>query len=206
TFVLEALGRSAGEARTVLEGSPHPTLEFETPLVLKPGARRELWFRFGRPATDPIPQPARLVTASLRGLAARLPDATARPAPEARREIPWHAPLLPGGLAVDRVIGGHTLDQGSAYSYSIGFNGAARDPLQHALPLVYLAPSLALSVLRNTCAWATPEGDLPYALDAAKRPTNLLFRPSDQNLWPLWLPAEYAGGTGGLPSFDQAPP
>jgi hypothetical protein len=206
TFVLEALGRSAGEARTLLEGSPHPTLEFETPLVLKPGARRELWFRFGRPATDPIPQPARLVTASLRGLAARLPDATARPAPEARREIPWHAALLTGGLAVDRVIGGHTLDQGSAYSYSIGFNGAARDPLQHALPLVYLAPSLALSVLRNTCAWATPEGDLPYALDAAKRPTNLLFRPSDQNLWALWLAAEYAAATGDLASFDEPLP
>src|SRR5262245_60865317 len=206
TLVLERLGRTAGTARSVLDGAPHPTLEIETPLVVRPGTRRELWFRFGRPATDAVPRPARLVTSSLRGLAARLPSASARSAPEARREIPWHAALLTGGLAVDRVIGGHSLDQGSAYSYSIGFNGAARDPLQHALPLVYQAPSLALSVLRNTCAWATPGGDLPYALDPAKRPTNLVFRPSDQNLWTLWLAAEYAAATGDLAAFDEPVP
>ena len=88
----------------------------------------------------------------------------------------------------------------------IGFNGAARDPLQHALPLVYIDPARALSVLRNTCAWATPEGDLPYALDAAKNPTNLTFRPSDQNLWSLWLAAEYAAATGDLAAFDEPLP
>jgi hypothetical protein len=85
----------------------------------------------------------------------------------------------------------------------MGFNGAARDPLQHALPLVYTDPPRALSVLRNTCAWATAEGDLPYALDAAKNPTNLVFRPSDQNLWALWLAAEYAAATGDLAAFDE---
>jgi len=58
-------------------------------------------------------------------------------------------------------------------------------------------------VLRNTCAWAAENGDLPYALDAAKRPTNLLFRPSDQNLWALWLAAEYAAATGDLAAFDE---
>jgi Glycosyl hydrolase 36 superfamily, catalytic domain len=206
TLVLEPVGRTTGDARAVFDGSPHPTLEIETPLVMKPGTRRELWFRFGRPATDTISRPARLVTASLRGLKARLPQAAAPSAPEVRHEIPWHTALLTGGLAVDRVIGGHTLDQASAYSYSIGFNGAARDPLQHALPLVYIAPALALSVLRNTCAWATPDGDLPYALDPAKRPTNLLFRPSDQNLWALWLAAEYAAATGDLAAFDEPAP
>ncbi len=203
TLVLERAGRTAGEARATAEGSPHPTLEIETPLVLEPGTRRELWFRFGRPAGEPPSRPSRLVSTSLRGLAARVPRAAARHAPEAQREIAWHAALLTGGLAVDRVIGGHTLDQGSAYSYSIGFNGAARDPLQHALPLVYIAPALALSVLRNTCAWATDSGDLPYALSAAKQPTNLLFRPSDQNLWALWLAAEYAAATGDLAAFDE---
>ena len=71
--------------------------------------------------------------------------------------MPWHAALLTGGLAADAVIGGDTLDQGSTYAYVMGFNGAARDPLQHALPLVYIDPARALSVLRNTCAWATPE-------------------------------------------------
>src|SRR4029077_2015512 len=126
---------------------------------------RELWFRFGH-RDDAAPDPRRLLRQSLHGLAARLPRAAAPRAPEAEPELPWHAAMLTGGVAVDRVIGGHTLDQASAYSYVIGFNGAARDPLQHALPLVYVEPALALSVLRNTCAWATPDGDLPYALDA----------------------------------------
>jgi hypothetical protein len=71
------------------------------------------------------------------------------------------------------------------------------------LPLVYAEPEMALSVLRNTAAWANPTGDLPYALDGAKRPTNMLWRPSDQNLWVLWLAAEYAAATGDLAAFDE---
>lgn len=57
-------------------------------------------------------------------------------------------------------------------------------------------------MLRNTCAWAGADGDLPYALDAAKRPATIGFRPSDQNLWALWLAAEYAAATGDLAAFD----
>ncbi|MCW5889205.1 MAG: hypothetical protein KIT14_01495 [bacterium] len=201
TLVLERLGATAGTSRLVPD-TPHPTLEIETPLALGPGDARELWFRFGHADAAPMGPPRRLFATSLRALARRLPAARARRAPEARREVPWHAALLTGGLGVDRVIGGHTLDQASAYSFLLGFNGAARDPLQHALPLCYLEPDLALSVLRNTSAWATPDGDLPYALDGAKRPTNIIFRPSDQNLWALWLAAEYAAATGDLAAFD----
>ena len=135
---------------------------------------------------------------SLAGLRERLPSG----APE----IAWHAALLTGGACVDGVLGGHTLDQGSAYSFRHGFNGAARDPLQHALPLVYLEPDLALSVLRNTCAWGSPDGDLPYALDGRKQPWTQLFRPSDQNLWALWLAAEYAAATGDIAAFAEPVP
>jgi glycosyl hydrolase family 36 len=198
-LVLERLAHTAGTASVA--GSPHPTLEFATRVALRPGEARELWFRFGRDDGTRVRRPERVFARSLRTLATRLPRAAAPAAPEAKHEIPWHAALLTGGLAIDRVIGGHTLDQGSAYAYSIGFNGAARDPLQHALPLVYVDPALALSVLRNTCAWATPDGDLPYCLDAGKRPANLVFRPSDQNLWALWLAAEYAAATGDLGAF-----
>lgn len=139
-------------------------------------------------------------------VAARLPSAHAVQAPEAAREIPWHAALLTGGACADGVLGGHTLDQGSCYSFRHGFNGAARDPLQHALPLVYTEPDLALSVLRNTCAWGSPDGDLPYALRPDKTPWTDLFRPSDQNLWALWLGAEYLAGTGDLAAFGQVVP
>jgi len=204
TLVLEALGDTVGTARVAPgDAAPHPALEVESELVLAPGATVELWFRFGRDEVAPPTDPAALRAESLASLARRTPRARAAHAPEAAQEIPWHAALLEGGLAIDRVIGGHSLDQGSTYSYVMGFNGAARDPLQHALPLVYVSPALALSVLRNTCAWGTPDGDLPYALNAAKAPTNIVFRPSDQNLWALWLAAEYAAATGDLAAFDE---
>ncbi|MER6948166.1 hypothetical protein ABT294_29460 [Nonomuraea sp. NPDC000554] len=143
---------------------------------------------------------------SLRGLAERLPVARAVQAPEAEREVPWHAALLTGGACADGVLGGHTLDQGSCYSFRHGFNGAARDPLQHALPLVYTEPDLALSVLRNTCAWGSPDGDLPYALRPDKSPWTDVFRPSDQNLWALWLAAEYLAATGDIQAFGTGVP
>ncbi|MEU4224933.1 hypothetical protein AB0F17_11610 [Nonomuraea sp. NPDC026600] len=143
---------------------------------------------------------------SIAALRDRLPRAVAARAPEAEREVPWHAALLTGAACADGVLGGHTLDQGSCYSFRHGFNGAARDPLQHALPLVYIEPDLALSVLRNTCAWGGPDGDLPYALGPDKRPWTDLFRPSDQNLWALWLAAEYLSATGDVAAFAEAVP
>jgi hypothetical protein len=204
TLVLERLGSTDGEATHRLDGGPHPVLEITTALHLRPGERRELWFRFGRPDATRVGTPSRFLARSRRALSARLPRAAAPMAPEAAQEIPWHTALLTGGLAVDRILEGHSLDQASTYSYLMGFNGAARDPLQHALPLVYVEPDAALSVLRNTCAWAQPNGDLPYALDGAKKPTNLIFRPSDANLWALWLAAEYAAATGDLAAFDES--
>ena len=203
TLMLERLADTPGTASYRFETSPHPILEIDTPLALEPGERRELWFRFGRQDLDALADPVALFKASQRALVLRLPRGGALLAPEAAREVPWHAAMLTGGLAVDRVIGGHSLDQASTYSYIVGFNGAARDPLQHALPLIYSEPQWALSVLRNSCAWAKPNGDLPYALDGTKRPTNIIFRPSDSNLWALWLAAEYAAATGDLPAFDQ---
>ncbi|MEU6712163.1 hypothetical protein ABZ897_11860 [Nonomuraea sp. NPDC046802] len=174
----------------------------EVPLELPAGAERVLDLRFG--LLGPLPEEAdlgALFERSLEDLRARLPAAAAVQAPEAEREIPWHAALLTGAACADGVLGGHTLDQGSCYSFRHGFNGAARDPLQHALPLVYIEPDLALSVLRNTCAWGGPDGDLPYALGPDKKPWTSLFRPSDQNLWALWLAAEYLSATGDEAAF-----
>ena len=208
-IVLEALGATQGAATS--DGAPHPTLEFAADLDLAPGGTETLWFRFGADDDATVADPEALLTSSMAALRERLPRASAADAPAAAietaaeaaaRELTWHAAILTGGACRDEVVGGHALDQGSAYSYRMGFNGAARDPLQHALPLVYSEPDLALSVLRTTCAWATPDGDMPYALDGAKRPWTQLFAPSDQNLWSLWLAAEYAAATGDLAAFD----
>lgn len=199
-LVLEALEPYAkGDSAVADRG----TLRVTVPLGLGPGQRRTVWFRCGVAGAPFAGDPADVYEQSLAGLRARLPRAAAEWAPEAAVEIPWHAALLTGGACADGLLGGHSLDQGSAYSYRHGFNGAARDPLQHALPLVYSEPGLALSVLRNTCAWAGPDGELPYALDPFQQPRTDLFRPSDQNLWALWLAAEYAAATGDLAAFEE---
>ena len=167
------------------------------------GSPVDLWTSVGlAEATDPAGE----WEASLEALRARLPEASCRRVPALSREVPWHIALLTGGACVDEVLGGHTLDQGSAYSFDLGFNGAARDPLQHALPLVYCEPDLALSVLRNTCAWAGPDGELPYAIDPDKQAIRGWFEPSDQALWSLWLAAEYAAATDDLGAFGHTAP
>ena len=199
-LVLEALGGTPAEP--VTDDRPQPVLALRSEVTLAPGETRELWFRFGRAEDEPPADPRVLFSESLERLRARLPSASADRAPEAALEVPWHAGILSGNACRDRVLGGHTLNQRSAYAFVMGFNGAARDPLQHALPLVYTEPDLALSVLRNVAAWGSPDGDLPYALDGNKQPITGVFRPSDTALWSLWLAAEYAAKTGDVSAFD----
>ncbi|MEU0505268.1 hypothetical protein [Nocardia sp. NPDC005998] len=181
-----------------------PRLALAVDVELAAGAEQTLFFRFGLADGEPVSEPADLYARSLQAVGDQMPEASAADRTEVAREIAWHAALLAGGVCADGVLGGHTLDQGSVYAFGVGVNAAARDPLQHALPLVYVQPDLALSVLRNTCSWGSPNGDLPYALDGRKRPWTDLFRPSDQNLWALWLAAEYAAATGDLACFDES--
>jgi hypothetical protein len=179
------LEHEGGERQTTESG----LLKIEVPL---PPGTHTVWFRFG------LDEGPAIYSTDLAALHERLP---AWPT-----ELRWHAAMLTGAACADGLLGGHTLNQGSAYSFRHGFNGAARDPLQHALPLVYIEPDLALSVLRNTCSWGSPDGDLPYALNGRKQPWTQLFRPSDQNLWALWLAAEYASATGDYASFAEPVP
>ena len=75
-----------------------------------------------------------------------------------------------------------------------GFNSAARDPLQHALPFIFTRPELAASVLRYTLkemgsnASAT---EIPYSVFArgvvGSTPG---VKPSDSELFVLNLAAE----------------
>ncbi|MEH6569616.1 MAG: hypothetical protein V7709_11095 [Halioglobus sp.] len=198
--------QTLGDNPSALAGSPgraHPILTASSDIALQPGKKVTLWFRFGRFDEQEISDPAGLFENSLSTLRQRLPRAkTAIPSP-AQLEIPWHVAVLTGGANRDKILGGHTLNQGSVYGYHLGANAAARDSLQHALPLVYSEPDLALSVLRNTCSWGSPDGDLPYALTGDKLPMTDLFRPSDQNLWVFWLAVEYAAVTKNYAAFDQ---
>lgn len=202
-FVLEELASGHDESGYLSDGGAHPVLAIQSAIRLRPGETRTLWFRAGAADEAMVDDPQALMDGSRRQLEVRLPRASAVHAAMAEREIPWHAALLTGGLCRDEIIGGHTLNQSSAYLDPMGFNGAARDPLQHALPLVYFEPDMALSVLRNTCAWSGPDGELPYALDGAKQPASIGFRPSDQSLWAFLLAAEYCAATGNVAAFAE---
>jgi hypothetical protein len=206
-LTLESLGSRAVTMRH--DDSSQPVLQADTELQLEPGREQCLWFRIGRldgPHATPPADPQGFFAANLEALRRRLPRGKAARYPAIAHEIPWHGAALSGGANRDRLLGGHTLNQGSVYAFGAGGNAAARDALQHAIPLVHIEPDLALSVLRNTCSWGGPDGDLPYGLTAAKQPLEGLFRPSDQNLWALWLAAEYGIATGDLAAFEEALP
>ena len=121
-------------------------------------------------------------------------------------------------------FGEHILDQGMSYRYSIGFQGAARDPVQHALGLLHTDPSIAKSVLRCTLKqMQTTLGidplrptDLPYAMSGhgvklAGLGLDLpIFgsvgkgnHPSDMELYVLLLAAEYMLVTRDVAVLDE---
>jgi hypothetical protein len=71
-------------------------------------------------------------------------------APAVGPEMSWHSYYLQSGASYDDFFGEFIIDQGMSYRYSIGFQGAARDPVQHALGVLMTDPALARSVLLYT--------------------------------------------------------
>jgi hypothetical protein len=68
--------------------------------------------------------------------------------PWVSRELLWHSFILQATPTVDTYFNESMIDQGTAYRYNAGFQGAIRDPLQHALPLIHSRPDLVRSILR----------------------------------------------------------
>ena len=83
--------------------------------------------------------------------------------PSLDRELVWGAYYVRSGGAYHRLYKAHTLPQGGAYQYLGGVNAGPRATLQHALPLIWLAPEITKEVLRFTFAETHPSGEIPYA-------------------------------------------
>ncbi|MFX0061249.1 MAG: GH36-type glycosyl hydrolase domain-containing protein [Candidatus Hermodarchaeota archaeon] len=118
------------------------------------------------------------------------------------RELHWSYYYLRSNLTYDSFFKEHILSQGQFYQYCVGFQGAARDPLQHALPLIYASPearTYVKEVIRYTLKEVSPEGELPYGITGSGHIMPSPFRPSDQEMWLLWLTSEYV-----LASKDMA--
>ncbi len=115
--------------------------------------------------------------------------------PWVERECRWHNYYLGGNLTYDSFFQEHILSQGHVYQYIMGFQGAARDPLQHALPFIYSRPWIVREVIRYTLKEVQPDGDIPYGIVGHGMIMPVSFKPSDTALWLLWLASEYVLAT-----------
>ncbi len=115
--------------------------------------------------------------------------------PWVERETAWSSYYLRSGLTFDSFFGEHILSQGAGYQYLAGLQGAARDPLQHVLPFIFTDPSIVREVLRYTLKEIQPDGSLPYGIVGSGVPMPCIYRPSDAQLWLLWLASEYVLAT-----------
>jgi len=111
------------------------------------------------------------------------------------REVFWHYYYLRSAMTYDNFFKEHILSQGHVYQYIIGFQGAARDPLQHALPFIYTNPDIVKNVIRYTLKTVRKSGEIPYGITGSGQILPAPFKPSDQEMWLLWLASEYILGT-----------
>jgi hypothetical protein len=122
------------------------------------------------------------------------------------RELSWHNYYLRGNLTYDSFFKEHILSQGHVYQYLIGFQGAARDPLQHALPFIYSNPEIVKGIIRYTLKEVKPNGEIPYGLCGSGMIQPSPFAPSDLEIWLLWLTSEYVLATRDLNFLEEAIP
>lgn len=131
--------------------------------------------------------------------------------PWVEREISWHNYYLRSALTYDSFFREHILSQGCVYQYVIGFQGAARDPLQHTLPLIFSDPEIVKQVIRYTMKEIQPDGSIPFVIAGSGVPMPSKFLPgdhvpSDQDLWLLWVLSEYVLATRDRGFLDEKIP
>ncbi|MFX1251643.1 MAG: GH36-type glycosyl hydrolase domain-containing protein [Promethearchaeota archaeon] len=125
------------------------------------------------------------------------------------RELHWSYYYLRSNLTYDSFFKEHILSQGQVYQYCAGFQGAARDPLQHALPLIYGSPkarAYVKEVIRYTLKEVSPEGKIPYGIVGSGHIMPSPFQPSDQEMWLLWLASEYVLASRDMAFLDEELP
>ena len=183
---------------------PESAFFLERRLVLKPGESRTLYFLYGY-----LPQgfsadaliakyaadPASLWSRSSARWKSDAPMFRAPAHPWVEREALWSSYYLRSGLTYDHFFREHILSQGAGYQYQAGLQGAARDPLQHVLPLIFTDPQMVREVLRYTLKEIQPDGSIPYANVGDGVPMPCVYRPSDLQLWVLWVASEYVLAT-----------
>lgn len=186
-------------------GGTESGLLLERRITLDPGARRTLYFLYGY---LPDGAHAESLIQKYRGRAASVWQDSSREwkarglrfetkaEPWVRRETAWHYYYLRSSLTYDDFFGEHILSQGGIYQYAMGFQGAARDPLQHALPFLFSDPHIVKEILRYTLKEVRPDGSIPYGIvgHGIIMPASM-DNSSDMPLWLLWVASEYVLAT-----------
>jgi Glycosyl hydrolase 36 superfamily, catalytic domain len=126
--------------------------------------------------------------------------------PWVERETAWSSYYLRSGLTYDSFFGEHVLSQGSGVQYIAGIQGAARDPLQHGLPFVFTDPAIVREIIRYTLKEVQPDGSIPYGIVGCGVPMPCRYRPSDSELWLLWVASEYVLATRDKKFLDETVP
>ncbi len=122
------------------------------------------------------------------------------------RELMWHNYYLRGNLTYDSFFKEHILSQGHVYQYLIGFQGASRDPLQHILPFIYTNPKYTKEVLRYTYKTIFTSGEIPYGIVGGGVIMPSPFKPSDLELWLIWVTSEYVLANRDLEFLEEVIP
>ena len=194
---------------------PASALLLERNLKLQPQESRTLFFLYGyKPQGFEINALVAKYSADPAGLWSRSSAAWktdgvrfSTPAePWVERETSWHNYYLRSNLTYDSFFRQHILSQGHVYQYIIGFQGAARDPLQHTLPFIFSKPEIARAVIRYTLKEIQSDGSIPYGIVGSGVPMPAIFRPSDQEMWLLWCASEYVLATRDKNFLDEKIP
>ncbi len=180
---------------------PESALLLERRFDLKPGENRTLTFLYGYlPSGFDVDS---LATRYRNSAHSALKDSSAKwkskglrfsteNEPWVAREVTWNHYYLRSGLTYDNFFHQHILSQASIYQYVMGFQGAARDPLQHALPFLFSDPDLVKEILRYTLKEVRPDGSIPYGIVGHGMPMPTTSdNSSDMPLWLLWAASEY---------------
>jgi hypothetical protein len=196
--------------------SPHTVLLLERALDLAPGEKRTLSFLYGY-----LPEGFKL-DALIARYKAKPADILGRSSAEwksrgmrfdvvaepwVKRESAWNHYSLRSSLTYDDFFGEHILNQNGFYEYVMGFQGAARDPLQHCLPFIFSDPDIVKSVLRYTLKEVRDDGSIPYAIVGHGAIAPIVSdNVSDVPLWLLWAVSEYVLATRDLKFLDEQIP
>ena len=195
---------------------PETALLLERSVSLQPGEARTLCFLYGYlPAGFDLeslvaryrPRAAQVLGDSCAAWKAHGLRFAVDAEPWIRRETTWNHYYLRSGLTFDAYFGRHILNQSGFYQYVMGFQGAARDPLQHCLPFLFSDPDIVRSVLRYTLSEVRSDGSLPYAItgNGAVAPMTA-DNASDLPLWLLWVASEYVLATRDVDFLDEKIP